>query len=467
MKSFRVLLSCLLLLATGLAEGTRLWQQSKYDDLEKGTAHGVAINSDGGLSLARALTPLYTTPSTYLWGLVSDANGNAYAAAGSPARVYRITPDGKATIIFAPQELTVQALAIDSGGAIYAATSPDGKVYKIVRSGQASAKPAEGTSPAVAVDPAYTASVYFETKTKYIWALALDKQGRLYVGTGDQGEIFRVESNGKGAVFFKSDESQVRVLAFDHVGNLIAGTDGSGLLYRITPQGEGFVLYSAPKKEITALAVDPEGTLYAAGAGDKRGAAPAPQPNPTGAPLAIPPTTIVIQQGTSQAAGTAAGVTAIPFPNVMNLGGSDIYRIAPDGAPKTIWSSKDELVYALAFDQAGHLLAGTGNKGRIYAIRDGEYTDLAKASANQVTAFAQAPQGGVFAATSNLGKVFTIGANPIAEGNVRKRCLRRQDFLQVGTGRGLRLGKFRAARTQRQRGKSGPELESMEEGRFS
>ena len=95
MKSSRVLLSCLLLLATGLAEGTRLWQQSKYDEFEKGTAHGVAINSDGSLSLGRALTPLDTTPSTYLWSLVSDSNGNAYAAAGSPARVYRITPDGK------------------------------------------------------------------------------------------------------------------------------------------------------------------------------------------------------------------------------------------------------------------------------------------------------------------------------------------------------------------------------------
>ncbi len=442
MKSFRVLLSCLLLLATGLAEGTRLWQQSKYDELEKGTSHGVAISSDGGLSLARALTPLYTTPSTYLWSLVSDSAGNAYAAAGSPARVYRVTPDGKATIIFAPQELAVQALAIDGSGTIYAATSPDGKVYKIVRGGQASAKSGEAASSGVAVDPAYSATVYFEPKTKYIWALALDKQGRLYVGTGDQGEIFRVESSGKGAVFFKSDESQVRVLAIDHAGNLIAGTDGSGLLYRITPQGEGFVLYSAPKKEITALAIDPEGNLYAAGAGEKRGAAPAPQPNVTGVPLAIPPTTIVIQQGASQAAGTAAGVTAIPFPNVMNLGGSEIYRIAPDGAPKTIWSSKDELVYALAFDQAGRLLAGTGNKGRIYAIRDGAYTDLSKASANQVTAFAPAPHGGVFAATSNLAKVFTIGADPIAEGTYESDVFDAKIFSKWGRAEVYGSGNF-------------------------
>ena len=135
-----------------------------------------------------------------------------YAAAGSPARVYRITPDGKASVIFAPQELQVQALAIDGSGAIYAATSPDGKVYKIVHGGPALASrrrralsrksskadtcQARRHGSAVAVDPSYSASVFFDPKTKYIWALALDKQGRLYVGTGDRGEIFRVEPNG-------------------------------------------------------------------------------------------------------------------------------------------------------------------------------------------------------------------------------------------------------------------------------
>src|SRR6516225_1798185 len=145
MKFLRVLLFCLLLAATGLAEGTRTWQQSKYDEFEKGTAHGIAINSDGSLALAPVFTSLYTSPSAYLWDLVSDAEGNVYAAAGSPARVYKITPDGKASTIFAPQELSVQALAIDASGAIYAATSPDGKVYKIVRGASPAAKPKDGS----------------------------------------------------------------------------------------------------------------------------------------------------------------------------------------------------------------------------------------------------------------------------------------------------------------------------------
>ena len=453
MRSFRVLLFCLLLVAVGLAEGTRTWQQTKYDEFEKGIARGVAINSDGSLSLAPSFSVLYTSPSAYLWDLASDAAGNIYAAAGSPARVYKITPEGKASIILAPQELQVQALAIDGNGAIYAATSPDGKVYKIVRGGSApggspqvaqesgkSGQSGENPRSAVAVDPSYSASVFFDPKSKYIWTLALDKQGRLYIGTGDRGEIFRVNTNGTGAVFFKSDEAQIRVLDFDMSGNLVAGTDGSGLIYRISPQGEGFVLYSAPKKEITALAIDAQGNIYAAGAGDKRAGSPLPQPG--GPTAAAPATTIIVQQSATQAPGSAPGITAIPFPNVINVGGSEVYRISPDGSPKTIWSSKEDLVYALAFDPAGRLLAGTGNRGKIYAIHDNDYTDLSKASANQVTAFARAPKGGLYAATSNLGKVFVLGPDPVAEGTYESDVFDARIFSKWGRAEVRGAGTF-------------------------
>ena len=432
MRIPRSLFFWLLLTSLAAAEGTRLWQQNKYDEFEKGTAKGAAIRSDGSLSLAPAFTALFTTPSTYIWDLVSDSAGNVYAAAGAPARVYRITPDGKASIIFAPQELSVQALAIDGRSALYAATSPDGKVYKITPGAEPAAKPPEDTSSAGATGPNYSVRVFFEPKAKYIWSLALDAQGRLYVGTGDRGEIFRVEPNGNGAVFFKSDDAHIRVLAFDKPRNLIAGTDGSGLIYRISPQGEGFVLLSAPKKEITALAVDAQGNIYAAGAGDKRGGA---QPPPAGPPTGGATggtTTIVIQQAPAQTTTGALGISPVPFPSPMNLGGSEVYRIASDGSPKTIWSSKDDLVYALAFDASSRLIAGTGNKGRLFAIGDAEYTDLTKASANQVTAFARAPQGGLYAATSNLGKVFLIGANPVAEGTYESDVFDAKIFSKWG-----------------------------------
>jgi hypothetical protein len=89
-------------------------------------------------------------------------------------------------------------------------------------------------------------------------------------------------------------------------------------------------------------------------------------------------------------------------------------------------------VYALTFDQSGHLLAGTGNKGRIYALRADEYTDLVKASANQVTAFARAPKGGVYAATSNLGKIFLLSANSVAEGTYESDVFDAKNFSKWG-----------------------------------
>src|SRR3954470_18921217 len=119
------------LVTLSFAQGTKTWEQSSFDDFEKGTSKGVAIRSNGALELAPAFQQLITTPSTFIWGIAADDAGNVYAATGSPARVYKIAPNASASIIFEPKELQVQAIAVAKDGAIYAATSPDGKIYRI------------------------------------------------------------------------------------------------------------------------------------------------------------------------------------------------------------------------------------------------------------------------------------------------------------------------------------------------
>jgi hypothetical protein len=432
----------LLLLATfpalaGLlfADGTRTWEQSKFEELIKGTTHGVAIRSSGGLELAPAFKLLATTPSAFIWSIAADRGGNVYAAAGSPARVYRITPDGKSTVIFEPQELQVQALAVDKNGAIFAATNPDGKIYKFEHRAAQKEKKAAAGEKVSTVDPEWSSSVYFDPGTKYIWNLAFDEAGNLYAATGDQGQVFRVTPKGEHSVFFKSDESHIRVLAFDKKGNLIAGSDSSGLVYRISPSGEGFVLYSAPKKEITALAIDKEGNIYAAGVGEKRASGPT---SLTTTPISIPS---AAPGGGAQAgpSGTGAAVSAtqpmvinIPNPGGGATGGSEVYRIGPDGSPSRIWSSREDLVYGLAFDPQGVLLAGTGNRGHVFAITgDDRFTDLVKASATQVTAFASAPNG-LYASTSNLGKLFLLGGAAASEGSYESDVFDTHNFSRWG-----------------------------------
>jgi sugar lactone lactonase YvrE len=415
-----LLLSAFAFSAIALAEGTRTWEQSTFDELLKGTPKGVALRSEGGLELAPAFKAIATTPSTYIWSIASDSAGNVYAAAGSPARVYRITTDGEITTIFEPQELQVQTLVIDKKSSIiYAATAPDGKVYRLTPGRTA---PVKGAAAAQSdAKNSWSATPYFDPGSKYIWDIVVDNAGALYVATGDHGEIYKVTANGQHSLFFKSDEVHIRVLAVDPRGNLIAGSDGSGLVYRIAPNGEAFVLYSAPKKEITALAIDLAGNIYAAAAGEKRaGTASGTATIALGSPAQASPApggNINVTTTPSPSSSALSPSSPFPAPGVGATGGSEIYRIAPDGAPQRWWSSHEDLVYALSFDQKGRLLAGTGNRGHIFVINGvDDFTDLIKASATQITAFAAAPGGGLYASGSNLGKIFVLGPAPESEG---------------------------------------------------
>src|SRR5665213_4457627 len=259
----------LALAAPALAEHTRWWRQSTFEEFDKGTAKGIALRSDGKMFLAPRFAEFADANLAYLLQLKADSKGNLYAAGGSNAKVLRIDPAGKSTTIFESSELTAQALALDAAGNLFVGTSPDGKVYKVT--------------------PAGKSSVFFDPKTKYIWDLAVDHEGTLYIATGDTGKIFSVAPDGKGQVFYSSDESHIRSLAFDASGNVLAGTEPSGRVLRIPKSvnnRRAFVVYETSKKEITALLQAANGDLYVAAVGER--VAPAP-----GAPRPIPadPTT--------------------------------------------------------------------------------------------------------------------------------------------------------------------------------
>jgi hypothetical protein len=124
---------------------------------------------------------------------------------------------------------------------------------------------------------------------------------------------------------------------------------------------------------------------------------------------------------------------AFPAPGGSTSGGSDVYKIAADGSPTRLWSSHDDIAYALAFDSHGKLLAGTGNRGHVFEI-DGpdEFVDLLKSPASQVTGFAKAPGGGLYASTSNLGKIFLLGPSPEDEGSYESDVFDAKIFSRWG-----------------------------------
>ena len=405
---------CGILAASGISaahgQGTHLWTQSHIEEFEKGTPQGVALASDGTLRTAPGLKDVLTTPSTFVWSVAVDKSGNAYLGTGSPATVLRVGSDGKPVTLFETHDLSVQVVRLGPDGALYAATMPSGKVYKLNPAATAKQDESSATvvfdaanveqlAPAKNAKPADEKAVDKDaSKSRYVWALTFDAQGRLYIATGGPGAVYRVNESKSGArpeLFFKSDEQHIRCLGWDKKGNLIAGSDGSGLVYRISPEGKGYVLYEAQRREIPAIAIGANGTIYAASVGDK-----AHNPLP---PLPVQGTGVVtftvVQPGSLQVANASASAPE----------GTDIYALTEGQAPRKIWSGKDEVVYALAAQSDG-LLALSGNRGRIFHIKDnGDYADVGHLEAQQGLSMAE--HGGSFLiGTGNTGKLVEFGA---------------------------------------------------------
>ena len=388
-------ITLLALAATSPASQTKTWQESDYSDFEKGTLRNLSLRSDGLLTLAPQFREVFDSSSAYLWALAQDSAGNLYTGGGPSAKLYRISPTGEKKTLAEFDALEVHAIAIRDNQ-VFVSTAPDGKIYKVSSTGKS--------------------EVFYDPKTKYIWALAFNSKGDLFVATGDQGEVHRVTPDGKGSVFFRSEESHARSLAVDAHDNVIVGTEPNGLVIRVSPAGEGFVLYEMPKKEVTAVAVAKDGSIFAAAVGTKPAVAPSLPPPQISVPTATATagaSSIVIQRAPAPAPGTfssSAGSVS---------GGSDVYRIHPDGRPQKVWTHAQDVVYTLGFDSQGRALVGAGNKGSIYRLdKDNLYTVLVTASPTQITAFCPGLDGKTYAATGNVGKVFEIGSHLETEGYI-------------------------------------------------
>jgi WD40 repeat protein len=394
--------------AFAFAEHTRYWRESDSAEFGRGTAKGVAIRSDGRLMPAPEFTESADPNLAYIWQLQLDSRGRLYAAGGPNAKVVRLDAAGKLATVFESSELAAQAIAFDAKDNLYVGTSPDGKIYKVTPEGQK--------------------GVFFDTKTKYIWAIAIDREGNLFVGTGDQGKVFVIPPDGKGEVFYQTDQRHARSLALDGKNDLLIGTDPDGLIIRLriehksgqaTPTaGRSFVLYETDKKEVTSLTEDASGNLYAASIGEK---------GRTTAPI-LPPQiitqqaqTVVSAQGSSQGAVIISPQGTHPIAPLTYFasatGGAQVVRLSPDGSPKTLWTSRDDLVFTAAFSPSAKLLLGTGNKGSIIELEgNGVYSTVAQPASSQVTSLLTGPGGKVFVATANPGKVFTLGPGYAKEG---------------------------------------------------
>jgi hypothetical protein len=189
----------------------------------------------------------------------------------------------------------------------------------------------------------------YDAGTPFVWTILPGADGALFLGTGNDGKVIRVDRNGQGSVFYDSSEMEVHALAPAPAGGVYVATSPDGRIYKVDAKGQATTFFDPAEKYIWSLVVDRAGNLFA-GTGDK---------------------------------GT-------------------VYRITPDGKGAKFFASKATHAVALAFDSANQLLVGTGAPGRVFRVDDaGKGFLVLDTTFQEIHALRVDPKGVIYAAAQS------------------------------------------------------------------
>lgn len=107
-------------------------------------------------------------------------------------------------------------------------------------------------------------SEVFNTEQSFVWSSTRDSAGNVYLGTGGEGKLFKVDAAGKGSLFSDFNEVNVSAVAVAANGELFAATSPDGKVYRLDASGKASVYFEPKEKYIWALTVFPDGSLAVA-----------------------------------------------------------------------------------------------------------------------------------------------------------------------------------------------------------
>jgi sugar lactone lactonase YvrE len=183
----------------------------------------------------------------------------------------------------------------------------------------------------------------------FVWTMLPGPDESLFLGTGNEGKVLRVDRDGTGSVFFDSGEMEVHALAPTTNGGLYVGTSPDGKVYKVDARGQATTFFDPDDKYIWALVTDSKGVLYAA-TGDK----------------------------------------------------GMIYKITPDGKGTPFFATKTTHAISLAIDGKGQVLVGTGSPGRVLRVDEqGKGFLLLDTTFQEIKALRLDPKGVLYVAAQS------------------------------------------------------------------
>jgi outer membrane protein assembly factor BamB len=255
------------------------------------------VEKSGDKSADAGVRPFATLGTDHVWSLVLDAKtGVVYAGTGGPGKIFAVDRSGHAKELWDSGDKHVVSLLQADDRHLLAGTSETAILFRVGLDGRAEALgdfdaeevraiarsgnsiyaavndfehaapaitagpvPARGTritvsptgSPASAgalprpgqrkakaalyrIDPDGRTEQIFSIGDGYFTSLAVDDDGRAFVGTGTEGRVYRVDPDRKAALAIDLPERQALTLL--RAGkNFLVGTGDVGGLYRVTP----------------------------------------------------------------------------------------------------------------------------------------------------------------------------------------------------------------------------------------
>lgn len=415
MKRAAFLLAFLVLVDPTYAGKVKTWTAATSSHWEKATFQNAVVSSEGAIRLGRQLQPLDAgIDATRIWDVVEDHQGNLFVATGDEGKIYKITPNGKATVAFDSEDSQVFCLVAAPDGTIYAGTGPSGLIIRMDATGNA--------------------SILHDSSENYIWALVFDRETQsLFAATGPHGRIDRVDcTTGKATTFFQSKQNHILCLVRSPTGTLFAGTDKQGLVYQIDAQAKSRVLMQAAQSEIRCLYWT-EDALYA-GTSSPSGAKSATSPSTNGAVPSGRLTSLAKpdSEEASSVRASSVGVSppaavdkrdgekgvVAPNPTAPADGDNSVYRIGFDGSIREVFRDKGQVLSVLP--AADRLFIGTAIKGQLFETSTvtRERNEVARLDCGQLQKLRQCRDGRIIVAAADPGKLFVLRDRFVEKGTI-------------------------------------------------
>ena len=226
----------------------------------------------------------YDPKQKYIWSMLCDPAGTLYVATGEQGEVHKVAPDGKGAVFFKTDETHARSMALDHDGNLIVGTEPGGLVIRVSPGGEGfvlyQMSKREVTALAIGPkDEIYAASLGSKTAPPVVSspsppAPALPGAPRPAGQTAAQpvtpvtipggSDVYRLSTGRAPEKLWTGAQDLVYALALDANDRLLIGTGNKGNLYRVETRSLYTTLVSFPVAHVTALLPGKDGTIYAA-----------------------------------------------------------------------------------------------------------------------------------------------------------------------------------------------------------